>query len=912
MKAIYNERSWVIDIISEANLFLVGTDRAICRFGGENTLKSNSGNLFPDVLIYGEGTTGIILQGWELKMPDTPITDSTLIENAKQKANIIRTNSFLIWNVTTAILYIKENGDFVPKKSWNDLTFIRNREEVETNKKKWIALLKKIINDLNEYLKKGAIKTITILDTFSGEQIVDLILKNNDSVASNLAKKAAHNATFDSEINLWWSSVKNEYINELEPWPVLGRIILTNWINKFIFANILKNYCSSASKVECITNNTEVEHAYSIFEEISKKCDFWSVFKSFIGEIYITEKAWSELIQFNKFLLDLRLEEIDQELTKQIIQKTVQVSKRKMAGQYVTPKFLAELLLRIIMKDKYLIIYDPFCGTGTIPKTAYDIKLEYGQDRKEALETVWASDKFSFLLQIAVLSFSDPQNIGELLNIFRMDALELKDREAIELQNPCNEYLISKTLPEFHYIASNLPFVQKEDIEKANPGVKDINYWLQESIGEKISGNSDLYAYLPFYLWHILSLNGRLGIITSNSWLGTIWGRLFRQILKKYFHIEKIIISGNKKWFEETQVSTSFIILNKRSKIDFLKNDEETAYITVLLPPEELKKEETIRNVSSSIILNQNNGYIATNVYTNKEIDEFEKCGMSGNALFANIKWIMDIKDKLVKTSELFRVFRGERRGWDKMFFPNEAHGIENAYIKSVLKSSRSIEGLVAEANDVAFCCSNSIDELQTLGHRGALSWIARFETEYNDVGEPLPESLKRAGMYWYEMKESSMADLISLINYDKKLYVAKMREKSFINQRLIGFNPHNDGVDIELCHALLNSIISLFYIEALGFGRGLGALDLNTGKIKKDFFMLNPDLLNEKQKIAIKEKFSQLLKRRVLPIEEELNKKDRIDFDNEVLKSYNILRYKDKIFNSLMHLYRTRISVRQ
>jgi hypothetical protein len=246
------------------------------------------------------------------------------------------------------------------------------------------------------------------------------------------------------------------------------------------------------------------------------------------------------------------------------------------------------------------------------------------------------------------------------------------------------------------------------------------------------------------------------------------------------------------------------------------------------------------------------------------------------------------------------------------MFFPNEVHGIENAYIKPVLKSPRSIEGLVAEANDVAFCCSKNIDELQTLGHRGALSWIARFETEYNDVGEPLPESLKRAGMYWYEMKESSMADLIALINYDKKLYVAKMREKSFINQRLIGFNPHNDGVDIELCHALLNSIISLFYIEALGFGRGLGALDLNTGKIKKDFFMLNPALLNEERKIAIKEKFSQLLKRRVLPIEGELNKKDRIDFDNEVLKSYNILRYKDKIFNSLMHLYRTRISVRQ
>lgn len=32
----------------------------------------------------------------------------------------------------------------------------------------------------------------------------------------------------------------------------------------------------------------------------------------------------------------------------------------------------------------------------------------------------------------------------------------------------------------------------------------------------------------------------------------------------------------------------------------------------------------------------------------------------------------------------------------------------------------------------------------------------------------------------------------------------------AFVNQRLIRFNT-NDGVDLDLCHALLNSAISLF-----------------------------------------------------------------------------------------------------
>jgi hypothetical protein len=911
LKTNYNERSWGIDLISEANLFLSETDRIIKRVGGEKTISDSFDRLFPDVIIYGEGLKGDILQGWELKMPDTPITNSELIKNAMKKANILGTNSFLLWNVTTAVLYIKEDGDFSPKISWNELSYIKNRDEVEDNKHAWTKLLKKILIYINDYLEKGILKTSSIVNTFSNEQIVNIILANSDSVALNLKNKAAHDSNISSEITSWWISINNEYIYETNPFIVLARIILTNWINKFIFANILKKYYSIASKVDLLTDDITPKYANEIFKEISEKCDFFNVFRTFVGETYITEKSWKELLQFNEFLLDIHFEEVDQELINKVIQKTVQVSKRKIAGQYATPRFLAKILLNVTMKDKYLTIYDPFCGTGTIPRAAYDIKQEYGQNYKEALQTVWASDKFSFLLQVATLSMSDPQNMGEILNVFRMDALDLKDKKLIKLQNPFNGKLINKPLPKFNYIVSNLPFVQKEQLEVANPGIKNINKWIQTIIGKSISGNSDLYAYLPFYLWHILGENGRLGIITSNSWLGTIWGKEFIHILNKFFHIDKVIVSGNKRWFQETKVSTCIIILNKRNNLTIKDFEEKTSFVTVKVPPEILKNQDKIQSISSSIILNQNNEIIS-NVYSTSEIKELEKYGMFGNSLFANVKWVMDIKDNLVKASNLFNIFRGERRGWDKMFFPKQGHGIEDEYIKPILKSSRSIKGLLTQANDIAFCCSKSVDDLIKAKHKGALNWINRFKNAYNNTGIPLPKCLKRAGMYWYEMKESSMAELVALINYDKKLYIAKMKEKSFINQRLIGFNVIDQENDIDLCHALLNSIISLFYIEALGFGRGLGALDLNKGRISKDFFMLNPKILSKEQKNIIKDKFSKILKRQIFPIEEELIKKDRIDFENEVLKSYNILKYKEKIFDSLMHLYETRISVRE
>ena len=107
----YNEKSWAIDLISEINSYVSYMDKPIKRAGGENTLVSVSESLFPDLLLFSSKEGGDILQGWELKFPDTPITDQGLLDNAEKKARRLKLNSFLIWNVTTAILYVVDRND---------------------------------------------------------------------------------------------------------------------------------------------------------------------------------------------------------------------------------------------------------------------------------------------------------------------------------------------------------------------------------------------------------------------------------------------------------------------------------------------------------------------------------------------------------------------------------------------------------------------------------------------------------------------------------------------------------------------------------------------------------------------------------------------------------------------------------
>lgn len=84
--ASYNERSWAIDLIGHLKKLTGRVNRPVKDAGGENTVRSEGGVLFPDVLLYGDRESARIMQGWELKMPDTSIDGLEFRRNAEAKA----------------------------------------------------------------------------------------------------------------------------------------------------------------------------------------------------------------------------------------------------------------------------------------------------------------------------------------------------------------------------------------------------------------------------------------------------------------------------------------------------------------------------------------------------------------------------------------------------------------------------------------------------------------------------------------------------------------------------------------------------------------------------------------------------------------------------------------------------------
>ncbi len=910
----YNERAWAIDIISEINRYSSQRSKPITRAGGENTISGSEGSLFPDVLLFGNESGTVVLQGWELKMPDTPITDRALLNNAETKANRLGLNSFIVWNANEAALYLRDGSSdaFIHRKAWGPLG-IRRRQDVVPNRTAWIDLLHKIIDDINDLLDYGQIKGASLDIAVSDTMILDYVERYVSGLASIIRGECQRNSLFEAALKVWWVENRQEYPG-CDEFGAIARVNLINWINRILFAHYLKRFYSAANAIDSIQAETNIQEAIVLFDSISASCDFMNVFKPELGQEFLDDATWSGLKNLNSFLKDFRVDSIGQESFHRVVEGVLTYSRKKLAGQFSTPRSLADLLVRLAIKDKTKTVIDPCCGTGTIARSAYELKRKVGLGVSDALKNTWACDKFGFPLQLCSIALSDPLGMGEIVQTFKHDVFMLEPGEPIDFKDPRDGNVIQLNLPKFHTIVSNLPFVRFEDVAALNPVTGNIreNIARECSDGRTLDRRADLYAYLILKLRELVEDDGRIGVITSNSWLAAEWGREFKALLLNCFNLRQVIISGEGRWFKNSDVVTTILILEKRRPLSEANNN--FSFIATNRKIEEWESfPGGIDHIATQILLERDDSTdFSIQRYTKAEISDLERIGIGWNAFFADLRWIPRIAMHLVPVKLFFDIARGERRGWDSLFYPASGHNIEPEYLKPVLKSARSIDGFIASADNNAFCCSDSIAELQRKGNYGALAWIENFENARNEVGKPLPEVLARTGQHWYEMSPDTLADFVVSMNPDRRLCVHRLRNRSFVNQRLIRFTAKQaTDVDLNICHALMNSTIGLFLIEAIGFGRGLGALDLNATKLSNQLHILQPNLLSIQNKENILAAFAPLLNRNVLDITDEIQRPDRKEFDRIVLESFGAGSLQNDIYNSLMKLFHIRQTAR-
>ena len=863
--------------------------------------------MFPDVVLYGNKDQNIILQGWELKMPDVPIEDDTFIKDAQRKAIALNLNSCLIWNFTYAVLYIKDDKNhFVKLKQWDTTSHIHSRADVETYRSDWERLLEEIILEINCYFASGKFRNATLGDIISESTITTLIQRNKEVIADSFKKAAFRDSVMAAYIDSWWSGVKSEYEHdEIDKYKAYAKTIILNWANRIIFAHIIKNRQNGALIINELDYDTTPSEANEIFKKITSRCDFYNVFSAIRYDDILPEMSWQDFVEFSNFLKNNGIEQLNQEALQNILEGSVATSKRAINGQYTTPPELAKLLVRLTLKNWTDTILDCCCGTGTIPKAAIQIKKEQ-LSAKEAIESVWACDKYKYPLQVANISMTDSDTINLANRLFQHNALSLSVGEDVTIVNPETGNEMHLSLPAFGSVVSNLPFVPFEIISEDDKDKISKMEWATE-----LDGRSDLYCYIAVKIADVIKSGGTLGIIVSNSWLGTNAGIKLIEVLKKKYCIKQVHISGKGRWFKNADVVTTIIILEKKQNSQASNTD----FWLWKKSLEDLSKDNDAENtlVNSALLKTELDGTISKmSSYSQEQIDDILSLNVCYNALFHNVEWLLDVKEKAVPINNVFRVFRGSRRGWDALFYPQQGeHRIEDIYLRKVLINARNVTELTATADRDAFCCGVPLSKLEELGHTGALEWISKFADQRNGVGKLLPTVLKRKGMEWYELQDNEIAEIFTMMNPDQRLFFAKFETPSFVNQRLIGLTHKVDYPDEKLNHALLNSMFTMFYIEASGFGRGLGVLDVNKDSIA-NCYMLNPKLVNAADRKKILDAFERLQSRKIKKVSEELCDETRLAFEHEVLRSFGIDEYFEKIKASLLSMQEARAAARK
>lgn len=908
-----NERSWAIQIIQKISQYVqVKSDCIIKLAGGETTINTGDERMFPDVLLFADSEQSFILQGWELKMPDVPIDDFEFIHDAWRKAENLNLTSCVIWNFRYGIFYIKnaETGEFEKAKQWDNSSFIKeDRNDVETYQKKWESVIYEIIDEVNNFLVTKRISPIQKSNVFVNRVSEEFIAQNKVPLGEHYQKLSAHDTTFDSFINLWWDGAQTEYIKDEEnKFNAYAKIVLLGWMNKLFFTNVLKNYYPTPNKVEKVTYCLSPNEAVSIFNAITEKCDFYSIFKPIEYEDNIPPLVWDQIKETAAFLNNSDLSKVNQNDIRNLLESAVKASQRIIIGQYTTPYELASFMTGIALKSAYDICFDPCCGTGTFARAALSYKAEKSLSVEEQYNSVFAEDRQNFPLQIAGLSTVTKDSVKVPNIVFQGNVFEQKIGKKIQIVDPSNGSPIEIKLPEFDAIISNLPFIDfcrnnthDSDDEKAKSCIIEI---VKSQIGITLSKRSDYYMYIIFHIWELLKYGGNACIITSNSWLGTEAGSIFLCALSHYYRIKGIFISGGKRWFSQASVVTTAWLLEKKQIASPDLNDEIKFYL-LNSNLNELTNKTILNKAIGRVLQNKeiDKNVMEVNSYSWKDLQYFSKLNLSFNICFHNVKWALSIKDKLIPFTSSFEIIRGIKTGQDTIFYPPNKDVVDSEYIDSILHDSKSCKKLIASSDDYFINCTKSYQELKTLGHTKTLNYFKQFEGHLN-------QSVLSHGAIWYELKEAKKKPIIITgMNPNERLFFAKFEKPSCINQRLIGFTPVNKDIDIELSHALLNSVLQLFFLESVGFGKGEGALDTSKDNIEK-LFMLNPSLINAEQRKNILDSFMPLKNREILTTKDEMKQDDRIAFDHCVLKAYGIDNLYENIRDSLLELQKRRLSV--
>lgn len=751
---------WMRDIIEKNNIDIGLPD---VETGGSDTK-------FPDTIIYKTRRSQDILCVMEFKPPHFDLfNEIELKEPAWKKANKRRSKYFVTSNFRDLILWETEKVNAQRPEAEQivnryHLSKIYDLDFLEDIRYKnfIIDALEKFLNDLYEFSTGKKSEPRLSIDEILIFHLQDKIQRLAHYYQSVIYDQTHKDGKFAKSLAKWFNDQGWGFTWQDSDFDKAARQTAYLLANKILFYNALQLKRSDELDPlripEDLTKGGMLQKQLQIyFDRVIQKIDYETIYTTdFIDQLAFPDNN-REIVEEIKSLVNI-LQKYDfstlgYDIIGRIFERLIPESERHNLGQYFTNPDVVDLILKFCLKHEDNKILDPSCGAGTFLVRAYQHKKMMNQmlSHKKILDDLWGNDIAKFPAHLATinLAINDLSVEKNYPNIIQKDFFDLvATPKGFELPESVRKVKLKQLGKEekeiiyprwFDCLVGNPPYTRQEEISeisdeksyKENLISKALFYGSNKIVD--ISKRAGIYAYFFIHGTKFLKNKGRFGFIVSNAWLDVEYGAGLQELFLKNYKIIAVVESKVERWFEDADINTSIVILEKTSGPEFKKQrDENFVRFVYLFKPlryfipaskniwaQELERLNTIDKLIKTILAHsefyQNDDL---RIFPKKQKELWEEGFDKNENKYIGSKWgkyirapeiffkIFDKrKDILVPLKSVAMVGVGFVSGANAFFYLDREkiskRRIKNKYLKTVIKSPKDSKFLIINPSDL-------------------------------------------------------------------------------------------------------------------------------------------------------------------------------------------------------------------
>jgi len=918
---------WMRNIIEDKDIDL----------GMPDVETSGADRKMPDTVIYESGRSQKVLCVIEAKPPYYDVFDEKeLKEPARQKANKRKAKYFVTTNFKKFIWW--------KTKESNDSTITEERQIAEKYNLSQIENLDDIeFTRYSEPIKKElADFLIKLYSVYSGKesepkQAIDEFLifrlQEKINVLSSyyiriIDDQCHKDSSFAKNLKRWFLVQGWNFTWQPPDFDKAARQTAYLLVNKILFYNLLQakrpHELDPLEIPESLTKGAMLQTTLQAYFQEVLKIDYETIYiTDFIDSIAFPEakEVIKEIKELIKVLRQYDFSKLGYDIIGRIFERLIPDVERHNLGQYFTSSDIVDLILKFCIHHENDKIFDPACGAGTFLKRAYRHKkiMNARLQHEKILETLWGNDiaKFPATLATINLAINDLAVEKNYPNILQEDFFAIfAGTEGFEPENWKKKRAKTLGIKErevtyprlFDAIVGNPPYTRQEEIpeigvnkEKLIESALKVGTRKIADIGKR----AGIHAYFFVHGTKFLKDGGHFGFIVSNSWLDVDYGKGLQEFFLQNYKIIAIIESKVERWFEEADINTCIIILQKcRDKKERDENLVRFVYLKKPLrhfvPPAQDMWEKQVERLNEieklkRTILAHNEFYENEDlrIFPKSQKDLWEEGFEHEENKYIGAKWgkylrapeiffriIEKGKGKLVPLKEIADVRRGFTTGANKFFYLTEEEikrrGIEKEFWMHknekgnwvpnyVIKSPRECKSIIVNPKDLKYRVLMIHKNKEDLKDTNILRYIKEGERKGFDK-RPTCES---RGKRWYEL-DQTITDSAIFRRFFDIVYNLPLALGVFVDQTFY-FAKLKKTKKINLFAAVLNSTLQTFFIEILGrYGLGEGVLQYAVYE-EAQIFTLFLDIVDKQRQKRIQSLLSSIGKRNVESIFSEL-----------------------------------------